>query len=112
MWNLTWLLRREGFLLLISLLSLTAPLSWPVYNTCLLAITMIVSWLAHLAFRRYQWIASKAGSRTIVNYLLILLSVFVQAGELHFNAVLLLRLLLPETSLRWYKTHPLVSAFF
>jgi hypothetical protein len=108
MWKATWLLRREVVLLLFSFLSLTAPLSWPAYSTCLLVITMTISCLAHVTFRRYQLIASKDGSRTIVNYLLMLLSVFVQAGELHFNTILLLRLLLPERSLLWYQSHPVV----
>ena len=106
---MSWLLlRREVLLPLLSLLSLTAPLSWPAYSTGLLLLNGTISCLAHVAFRRYQLINNNAaGPRTVVNSLMVMLSVFLQAGELHFVCILLLRLLLRDTSLNWYQSQPL-----
>ena len=105
---MSWLLlRREVLLPLLSLLSLTAPLSWPASSTGLLLLNGTISCLAHVAFRRYQLINNNAaGPRTVVNSLMVMLSVFLQAGELHFVCILLLRLLWPEYSLYWYQTQP------
>ena len=99
------LLWREVVLLTLTLLCLTAPLSWPYYTACLLILTMIVSCSAHVTFRQYQ-LAS--GSCTVVNSLLYLLSVFLQAIEIHSEAILLLRLLWRDGSLYWYQSQPLV----
>ena len=99
------LLWREVVLLTLTLLCLTAPLSWPYYTACLLILTIIVSCSAHVTFRQYQ-LAS--GSCTVVNSLLYLLSVFLQAIEIHSEAILLLRLLWRDGSLCWYQSQPLV----
>ena len=101
------LLWREVVLLTLTLLCLTAPLSWPYYTACLLILTMIVSCSAHVTFRQYQ-LASGPRTVAVVNSLLYLLSVFLQAIEIHSEAILLLRLLWRDGSLYWYQSQPLV----
>jgi hypothetical protein len=48
------LLRREVFVLLLTILYLTAPLSWPVYSACCILFKMVASSLAHMLFRLNQ----------------------------------------------------------
>ena len=104
---MSWLMRREVILPLLSLLCLTAPLSWPVYSTCLLLLSLTVNCSAHVVFRRYQLSSPQAGPHTVVNTLMYLLSVILQANEIHFEFILLLRLLWREGSLYLYQTQPL-----
>jgi hypothetical protein len=108
MWKVNRLLRREVVMLLLGLLSITAHFSWPPYSSCLLVLCLIISSLAHVAFRSYNLSSWRTGSYTVVNVLMVLLSVFLEAAELQLVVILLLSWQLPQLSLYWYKTYPLI----
>ena len=75
-------LRREVLLPLLTLLYLTAPLSWPLYTSCLLVTNLLTSGLAHTAFRRYQLLPDPTNQPpTVVNTLMYLLSLVLQATQ-------------------------------
>ena len=110
----TWLLRREVLLTLLTLLCLTAPLSpshnsWSAaYSACVLILSAAISWSAHSVFRAYQLLQQPTPQHSVVTTLMVLLSICLQAAELHFTSILLLRLLWQEGSLLLYQTQPLV----
>ena len=101
---LSLLLQRKILLPILSLLYLTAPWDlWPVYSASLFILSFTISCMAHLVFRRYQLAVTP---QTLVNTLMILLSVFLQVSELQITSILLLRFCWQEESLSWYQTHP------
>jgi len=68
--------QRKVVLPTLILLVLTAPLSWPTYCTCLQILSLAAGGAAHAVFRRYQW---SLPSITVVNCLMYMLSLFLQA---------------------------------
>ena len=102
-------LRREVLLPLLTLLYLTAPLSWPLYTSCLLVTNLLTSGLAHTAFRRYQLLPDPTIQLpTVVHSLMYLLSILLQVNQVHLDIILLIRLLNKEDNLRWYQDQPLM----
>jgi hypothetical protein len=99
------LLRREVLLSLLVLLVLTAPASWPVYSACAILANVVVATPAHIAFRQYQ-MQEDTGRPTVVTTLMHFLSHLLQIGGTDASLILILKLLIPETSLQWYQNHP------
>jgi hypothetical protein len=101
----TWL-RREVILPAHILLCMTAPLSWPIYTTCTQILNLFISWLAHTAFRHFQLFHPTARPFTVMNSLMVLLSLGLQATQVQNTTILLMRLLYREGSLVWYEAQP------
>jgi hypothetical protein len=107
----SFLFRRVILLPLLSILVLSAPLSWPVYSTCILLLNHVISITAHGAFRLYQ-LRDTGQPTTVVTSLMYFLSLIIQMAESNTLAIILLRLLAEEWSLSWYQNNPEVACLF
>ncbi len=104
----SFLFRRVILLPLLSILVLSAPLSWPVYSTCILLLNHVIAITAHGAFRLYQ-LRDTGQPATLVTSLMYFLSLIIQMAESNALAIILLRLLAEEWSLSWYQNYPQVA---